>query len=179
MLEAANENRRLRPSDMDRDAFVETFGGVYEHSPWIAERVHADGLTSAHDTVAGLHGALRDAVDAAGAEKQLDLLMAHPDLAGRLAKQGELTASSSSEQASAGLDQCTPEEYEEFRSLNDRYREKFGFPYILAVRGMDRQDILENFRRRVDNDRETEFAEALKQVHRIAFLRITSLFEDN
>ena len=179
MMEAANENRRLQPSRMDREQFLETFGGVYEHSPWIAEDVYADGLTGDHDTIAGLHGALRDVVDDAEQNKQLALLRAHPDLAGKLAVAGELTAESTAEQASAQLDQCSAEEFEEFQSLNDRYKESFGFPYILAVRGRNRQEILQNFRSRVGNKPDTEFAEALKQVHRIALLRIEALFQED
>lgn len=178
MMEAANENRRLQPSHMDLEAFLNAFGGVYEHSPWIAEEVFADGLTGDHDTIAGLHGALRDVVDEAGRDKQLALLQAHPDLAGKLAVAGELTAESTAEQASAQLDQCTAEEFEEFQSLNERYKDSFGFPYILAVRGRNRQEILDNFRSRVGNTPETEFAEALKQVHRIALLRIEALFQE-
>lgn len=177
-MDAANENRRYMPSRMSREDFMDLFGGVYEHSPWIAEAVFADGLTGTQDTVAGLHGSLRSAVDDADDDRQLALLRAHPDLAGKLAVAGELTAESSSEQASAQLDQCTAEEFTEFQSLNDRYKETFGFPYILAVRGRNRQEILENFRSRVDNDAETEFAEALKQVHRIALLRIEALFQE-
>jgi len=179
MMEAANENRRYMPSHMNRDEFSDVFGGVYEHSPWIAEAVYADGLTGAQDTVAGLHDSLRTVVDEADDDKKRALLRAHPDLAGRLAVTGELTAESTSEQASAQLDKCTPEEFTEFQSLNDRYNEAFGFPYILAVRGRNRQEILEDFRSRVDNDAEAEFAQALKQVHRIALLRIESLFQEN
>ena len=157
---------------------MDVFGGVYEHTPWIAEAVYAAGLTGSQDTVAGLHDSLRTNVDDADDEKKLALLRAHPDLAGKLAISGELTADSTSEQASAQLDKCTPEEFAEFQSLNDRYKEAFGFPYILAVRGRNRQEILENFRSRVDNTPDTEFAEALKQVHRIALLRIEALFQE-
>ena len=157
---------------------MDVFGGVYEHTPWIAEAVYAAGLTGSQDTVAGLHDSLRTNVDNADDEKKLALLRAHPDLAGKLAISGELTADSTSEQASAQLDKCTPEEFAEFQSLNDRYKEAFGFPYILAVRGRNRQEILENFRSRVDNTPDTEFAEALKQVHRIALLRIEALFQE-
>lgn len=178
MIDAANENPRYRPSAMSRDAFLETFGGVYEHSPWIGEAAYAAGLTRDHDTVAGLHNALRNAVENADEERQLALLRAHPDLAGKLAVAGELTEESTAEQASAQLDRCSPEEFEEFQSLNDRYKSAFGFPYILAVRGRNRQEILDNFRSRVDNDPYTEFAEALKQVHRIALLRIEALFQE-
>lgn len=157
---------------------MDVFGGIYEHTPWIAEAVYAAGLTGSQDTVAGLHDSLRTNVDNADDEKKLALLRAHPDLAGKLAISGELTADSTSEQASAQLDKCTPEEFAEFQSLNDRYKEAFGFPYILAVRGRNRQEILENFRSRVDNTPDTEFAEALKQVHRIALLRIEALFQE-
>lgn len=178
MIDAANENPRYRPSTMSREDFLGAFGGVYEHSPWIAEAVYGAGLTRDHDTVAGLHNALRQTVDEADRAPQLSLLQAHPDLAGKLAVAGELTAESTAEQASAQLDQCTAEEFSEFQSLNDRYKSAFGFPYILAVRGRNRQEILENFRNRVDNDPDTEFAEALKQVHRIALLRIEALFQE-
>jgi 2-oxo-4-hydroxy-4-carboxy-5-ureidoimidazoline decarboxylase len=178
MMQAANENPRYRPSTMDQEQFLETFGGVYEHSPWIAEAVYADGLTRDQDTVAGLHSVLRTAVDDAAADRQLALLQAHPDLAGKLAVAGELTQESTAEQASAQLDQCSTAEFDEFQALNDRYKSAFGFPYILAVRGRNRQEILENFRARVDNEPDTEFAEALKQVHRIALLRIEALFQE-
>ena len=177
-MEAANENRRYMPSHMTQEDFMDVFGGVYEHTPWIAEAVYAAGLTGSQDTVAGLHDYLRTNVDDADDEKKLALLRAHPDLAGKLAISGELTADSTSEQASAQLDKCTPEEFAEFQSLNDRYKEAFGFPYILAVRGRNRQAILENFRSRVDNTPDTEFAEALKQFHRIALLRIEALFQE-
>ena len=177
-MEAANENRRYMPSHMTQEDFMDVFGGVYEHTPWIAEAVYAAGLTGSQDTVAGLHDSLRTNVDDADDEKKLALLRAHPDLAGKLAISGELTADSTSEQSSAQLDKCTPEEFAEFQSLNDRYKEAFGFPYILAVRGRNRQEILENFRSRVDNTPNTEFAEALKQVHRIALLRIEALFQE-
>lgn len=178
MIEAANENPRYRPSMMAREDFLEVFGGVYEHSPWIAETAYAAGLTRDQDTVAGLHNALRTAVDGADRDRQLALLQAHPDLAGKLAVGGELTQESTAEQASAQLDQCTAEEFAEFQSLNEKYKSSFGFPYILAVRGRNRQGILENFRNRVDNDPDTEFTEALKQVNRIALLRIEALYQE-
>lgn len=177
--EPANENRRLRPSTMDRDEFVAIFGGVFEHSPWVAERAFARGLTDAVDGIAGLHAALYDVVADAGHDAQLDLLRAHPDLAGRLAVKGELTQASSTEQASAGLDRCTPEEFAAFQELNAAYIGKFAFPFILAVRGMRREDILAVFRRRLENDAKAEFAEALKQVGRIALLRLEALFADS
>lgn len=156
---------------------MDAFGGVYEHSPWVAERVPPEGLAGAPDIAAALAGAMRRVVDGAGGDEQLALLRAHPDLAGRLGVGEGLTEASEGEQASAGLDRCTPGEFEEFQQLNTRYRERFGFPFILAVRGRSRGEILEAFRRRVGNDRDDEFAEALEQVHRIARLRLEAMFE--
>jgi OHCU decarboxylase len=114
-------------------------------------------------------------VETVGRDRQLALLRAHPDLAGRLAVAGGLTASSSAEQASAGLDRCTPAEFARFQALNAAYREKFGFPFIMAVRGRSRTEILAAFERRVANDAETEFATALAEVHKIALLRLREL----
>jgi 2-oxo-4-hydroxy-4-carboxy-5-ureidoimidazoline decarboxylase len=118
-------------------------------------------------------------VELAGVEAQLALLRAHPDLAGKLAVRGELTAESTSEQAGAGLDRCSPKEFEEFQRLNDVYNTRFGFPFILAVKGYDRAGILEEFRRRVGNAPKAEFREALDQVHRIARLRLQALAEES
>ncbi|MAS44045.1 MAG: OHCU decarboxylase [Rhodobacteraceae bacterium] len=163
------------PTALSRAAFVDRFGGVYEHSPWVAENAFDAGLGADAATPAGLSAALHAQVMAGGRDRQLALLRAHPDLAGKLALAGGLTADSTAEQAGAGLDQCTPEELEAFRSLNDRYKATFGFPYILAVRGRHRTEILADFRARVENAPEAEFAEALEQVRRIALLRIEAL----
>jgi 2-oxo-4-hydroxy-4-carboxy-5-ureidoimidazoline decarboxylase len=157
----------------NRIDFIDTYGGIYEHSPWVAETVFDQGHGKA--TPMELIGPMRAVVESASPDMQMVLLRAHPDLAGKLAKTGELTAESTSEQASAGLDQCSDAEFEEFTALNNRYKERFGFPYILAVRGRNRHEILDNFRSRVDNDMATEFREALNQVHQIARLRLESL----
>jgi 2-oxo-4-hydroxy-4-carboxy-5-ureidoimidazoline decarboxylase len=117
-------------------------------------------------------------VEASGEAAQLALLRAHPDLAGKLALRGELTAESTSEQAGAGIDHCSPEEYDEFQRLNRRYTARFGFPFILAVKGYDRAGILEAFRCRVTNAPATEFREALDQVHRIARLRLQAMTQE-
>jgi OHCU decarboxylase len=107
--------------------------------------------------------------------RQLDLIRAHPDLAGRAAIRGELTAASSAEQASAGLDQCTQQEFRRFQELNDSYQKKFRFPFILAVKDKSRAEILADFEQRLDNPPEAEFHEALNQVARIAQLRLADL----
>ncbi len=164
---------KLPPGTLDREGFLARYGGVYEHSPWIAGAVWDEGAAS--DDVATLAGAMAARVEAAGEEAQLALLRAHPDLAGKLAVRGGLTVESTSEQAGAGLDHCSPEEFEEFQRLNDAYKTRFGFPFILAVKGYDRAGILEAFRRRVGHDRATELREALDQVHRIARLRLRAL----
>ncbi|MDZ5650511.1 2-oxo-4-hydroxy-4-carboxy-5-ureidoimidazoline decarboxylase [Nitrospirillum sp. BR 11828] len=158
-----------------RDAFIARFGGVFEHSPWIAEAAWDAGLPPDANTAEGLHAALVTQFRAASRDKRLGVLLAHPDLAGRLAIRGELTADSTAEQASAGLDKCTPQEYARFQELNDTYKARFGFPFILAVRGLTRAAILENFAARVGNDAETEFATATVQVERIALLRLKEM----
>ncbi len=160
------------PAPLDRDTFVARFGGVYERSPWIAERAFDAGLTAEANTTEGLAGLLRAQVEAGGADRQLALLRSHPDLAGKLAVAGELTAASAAEQQGAGLAACTADEFERFQTLNAAYKERFGFPFIVAVAGYYRTEILEIFERRVGNDRDTELREALEQVHRIALLRL-------
>lgn len=161
---------------MNKESFVETFGGIYEHSAWVAEAAYERGPPDMSDA-GRLHAVLQAEVNASGQETQLALLRAHPDLAGKLAVSGELTADSTAEQASAGLDQCSAEEFERFQALNRSYVDKFGFPFILAVKGRDRHQILNAFETRVNNDRSTEFATALEQVHRIAELRIQAWFD--
>lgn len=151
------------------------FGGIYEHSPWVAAALWAAGLGPEDTRLSRFAARMRDIVDAAGDERQLDLLRAHPELAGKLAIAGGLTAESSAEQAGAGLDSCTPAEFARFSDLNDRYGARFGHPFIIAVRGLDRAAILDAFESRVGNDRDTEFATALAEVHKIARLRLDLL----
>ena len=160
------------PTQLSKSTFISQFGGVYEHSAWVTEKAYDDGLPKG---VEPLVASLRAIIEGAGEVPQLVLLRAHPALAGKLATTGELTKESTSEQAGAGLDECTPEEFAEFTQLNDTYKEKFGFPYILAVKGRHRVEILDNFRSRVDNTIAQEFREALDQVHQIARLRLEAL----
>jgi urate oxidase len=169
----------LQPSRMERDAFVETFGGVFEHSPFIAERCHDRGLAAAHDSAPGLAGAMTTAFRRASEDERLGILRAHPDLAGRLALAGELTAQSQGEQASAGLDRLTPAELARFEDLNSRYVQRFGFPFIIAVKGRTKDDILAAFEARIANDPETERATAAREVEAIATLRIQSIFGES
>ncbi|SEA15163.1 allantoinase PuuE [Rubrimonas cliftonensis] len=166
---------RERPSAMDREAFLARFGAVFEHSPWVAERAHAAELGPAHDRAAGLHGALCAQFRLASADERRDVLRAHPDLAGRLAAARRLTAESAAEQASAGLDALTDAERARFTQLNAAYQEKFGFPFIIAVRDHDKASILYTFEARLAADPPTEVAEACRQVERIARLRLDAL----
>ena len=152
--------------------FVSTLGGIYEHSPWVAEQAAKRRPFASSDALAA---AMRHAVDSAGEDAQLKLVRAHPELAGKAAVRGELTAESTREQAGAGLDQCTPEEFARLQTLNQQYNEKFGFPFILAVRGYDRHGIIDNFSKRVQNDRDTELRTSLEQIHRIAGFRLHDL----
>ncbi|MEP1587519.1 MAG: allantoinase PuuE [Tateyamaria sp.] len=160
---------------MDRADFVAAFGGVFEHSPWIAEGAHALELGPAHDTPQGMHNALCRVFRAASDDQRLAVLRAHPDLAGKLAAAKRLTDESTAEQASAGLDMLTDGERAQFDAQNTAYVAKHGFPFIVAVKDHDKAGILRAFERRIDNDNATEFAEACKQVERIARLRLEAL----
>jgi 2-oxo-4-hydroxy-4-carboxy-5-ureidoimidazoline decarboxylase len=153
--------------------FVRRFGGIYEHSPWIAEECF-DPAAMVED-INQLANVFAAHVDRADSERKLALIRAHPDLAGKAAVRGELTEDSSAEQASAGIDQCTKDEYEQFQRLNSQYKEKFGFPFVMAVRNSNRQEILAAFRRRLANDRQTEFDTAIAEIHKIARLRLQEL----
>ena len=161
-----------RPSQMSRQDFVAAYGGIFEHSPWIAERAYALELGPTHDTALGVHSALTRAFRSASEEERLGVLTAHPDLAGKLAAAKRLTEESTAEQASAGLDALTDEERATFSDLNTRYTATFGFPFIIAVRDHDKASILDAFQKRIENDRATEFAEACRQVERIAEVRL-------
>ncbi len=165
-----------RPSEMDHDTFVAEFGGIFEHSAWIAEGAHALELGHTHDTAIGVHSALARVFRSANEAKRLGVLTAHPDLAGKLAEAKQLTAESTAEQASVGLNELTDHERATLTELNTAYTSKFGFPFIIAVRDNTKASIIEAFQRRIDQDRDTEFAEACKQVERIAELRLLEKF---
>ncbi len=164
-----------RPSEMAKADFVEAFGGVFEHSAWIAERAHGLELGPAHDTATGVHNALARMFRSASEQERLGVLRAHPDLAGKLAAARRLTAESTAEQAGAGLDVLTDEERAAFTELNQAYMDKFGFPFIIAVRDHDKASILQSFQSRIANDSDQEFAEACRQVERIAEFRLRDL----
>lgn len=153
--------------------FVRKFGGVYEHSPWVAEAV--EPLVGAETSVPRLAAMMANCVDNASRDTRLALIRAHPDLADKARVAGELTPASESEQSSAGLNQCTREEYERFQALNLAYRERFGFPFVMAVRNSSRAEILAAFEARLHNDPDTEFETALAEIHEIARLRLEAM----
>ena len=152
--------------------FTATLGGVFEHSPWVAARAAS---RRPFDDVAGLHRALCAVVDEASEAEQRALLRAHPDLAGRMARAGTLTPDSAAEQAGLGLDRLLDEEFERFDSLNRAYREKFGFPFIAAVRRHDRHSLLAAFEVRLRHDPTSEHRVALDEVALIARFRLQAL----
>ena len=154
---------------MSHKAFVDAFGDIAEHSPWVAEvaayaRPYADRRA--------MIGAFLDAILEAPPAKQLALVRAHPDLAGKAAIAGELMPDSRKEQAGAGLDRLTPEEFARFTALNNTYRETFGFPFVFAVKGSDKHAILAAFEARIGNDPEAELATAIRQVGNIVTFRL-------
>ena len=149
---------------------------IFEHSPWIAEEAFDRGYLTSQRDAETIHAALWRVVREAPRERQLALINIHPDLAGKLAMSGELTAESTSEQSSAGLDRLTAAEFARFNQLNDAYKQRFGFVFIMAVKGSSKEDILASFERRLQNDAGTEFETALQQIARITRMRLDLLF---
>ncbi len=172
----AHPHKRFeRPSQMAREAFVARFGGIFEHSPWIADRAHNLELGPAHDSATGLHNALARIFRTASQAERLGVLTAHPDLAGKLAAAKRLTAESAHEQASAALDALSDAERASFQSLNAQYVAKHGFPFIIAVRDNTKDSIFAAFQTRITQDTATEFTTACAQVERIAELRLKDI----
>jgi 2-oxo-4-hydroxy-4-carboxy-5-ureidoimidazoline decarboxylase len=157
---------------LERDAFVAQLGGIYEHSPWVAERAWKARPFRSRDA---LHAAMEKMVATASREEQLALIRAHPELAGRLAVAGQLTDASRSEQAGAGLDRCTPEEFARLQALNADYRRKFDFPFIVAVRGLTRAQIISQLEERLAHSADQEFEACLREIGRIAGFRLHDL----
>ena len=175
---------------LSREELITEFGSTFEHSPWVAEAAFeagafqgvgrsADGKVRLRPEEAErIHAAMVDAFHAASRERRMEVLRAHPDLAGRLAV-ADLTEASAAEQAGAGLDRLRPEQHERFTELNARYAERFGHPFIIAVAGRDAEGILQAFEERIENDAETEFAAACNEVETIARLRLEARVPDH
>lgn len=165
----------IKPSSLERDAFVAAFADIYEHSPWVAEQAYDLGVDETLDIIEVLHQRMSQILLKAPRETQLALINAHPDLAGKAAVRGELTASSTSEQAGAGIHECTAEEFARFTELNTAYKDKFGFIFIMAVKGSNRHQILAAFEERLHNTPEQEFARALSEINKIALFRLQAM----
>ncbi|MDB5990203.1 MAG: Chitooligosaccharide deacetylase [Herbaspirillum sp.] len=159
----------------DTPAFTALLGGIFEHTAWIAANAAAG---RPYADLASLHAAMCLQVEQAGHAAQLTLIRAHPELAGKAALRGELTAESAREQKGAGLDACSAEEFDRLHALNGAYNRKFGFPFIVAVRGHTRAGILDLMERRLQNDSTAEIQESLQQIYRIALFRLQDLIEE-
>jgi OHCU decarboxylase len=159
---------------LDREAFVAALGEVFEQSPWVPEKAWE---RRPFGDIAALHRAMVAVLRGAGRERQLALIRAHPELTGVAALRGDVAAASRREQASAGLADADADEVARFRRLNDAYRRKFGFPFVLAVAGRTKAEILAAFAERLDHAPEEEFARALDEIARIAELRLRRLVE--
>lgn len=164
-----------KAGESSREEFVERFGPLFEDSPWVAERAWQRRPFADLDE---LRGALMDEMHRASHEEQIALIKAHPDLAGKAAVAGELTPESTGEQASAGLDRLSPEEYEAFTRMNRDYRERFGLPMVVCVREHDRESILRFANERLANSTEQEIDTALAEISKIATLRLRGLIQD-
>ncbi|MCC6313749.1 MAG: 2-oxo-4-hydroxy-4-carboxy-5-ureidoimidazoline decarboxylase [Thermomicrobiales bacterium] len=162
---------------LDRDAFVARFGGVFEHSPWVAEVVWAHRPWQDR---AALHGAMCAAIQAAPLERRLELIRAHPDLVGRAALAGTLTRASAGEQAAAGLDlgRLSADEIARFTAANTAYHARFGFPFVICARENPKSAILAGFTRRLGNDRDVEIATALGEIEKIAYYRLVDSIDE-
>ena len=165
----------LTPSSLSREDFVKAFADIYEHSPWVAEKAYDLGDLHSLDDIETLHARMSDILLSADHATQLALINAHPDLAGKAAVQGQLTEASTNEQAGAGIHQCTAEEFARFTELNDAYKAKFAFPFIMAVKGSNRHQILAAFETRIHHSAQTEFACALAEINKIAMFRLQTL----
>jgi 2-oxo-4-hydroxy-4-carboxy-5-ureidoimidazoline decarboxylase len=161
-------------NQLDQTAFTEALADIFEHSPWIPKETWA---ARPFDSIEDLHGKLCKTLDASDTPHKLDLIRAHPDLAGKLAISGELTDFSTTEQASAQLDKLTAEQFERMSGLNQQYKDKFGFPFIICVKEHTQNSIFENFEERVNNDADAEQEAALFQIKRIAWHRLNDLIQ--
>lgn len=159
---------------MNREEFVERFGGLYEHSHWVAEGASEE---RPFEDFGEMRRAFERVVNGASEEKKLSLIRAHPDLAGKAAVAGDLTDESSREQSSAGLDRLSPEEFERFTRMNRAYRKKFEIPMVVCVREHTKASILENAEARLSNERDEEIQTALGEIHKIAGLRLADMIE--
>lgn len=160
---------------LNQSQFIDTLGSIYEHSPWVAEQAYK---FKPFDSLQQLQQRMFECVTHADLQLQTQLILNHPELAGKAAERGELTSDSAKEQSSAGLDQCSPEELLQLQTLNAAYQKKFGFPFIVAVKGLTRHAIIDAIKQRTNNTADQEFASCIKEIGKIAHIRLEQLLEN-
>ena len=169
-----NESFKFLSQKMDKGEIIDLLKSIYEHSAWVPERLLSQNISEIK-TKEQLQLMMQKIVDNASEIEKLNLIKAHPELGKKLKKQEKLTKFSEEEQKSAGLDQCSDEEYEILTKLNNDYKLKFEFPFIIAVRGLSKNQIIDNMKKRVNNSKSQEFETAINEIHKIANLRIKDL----
>jgi 2-oxo-4-hydroxy-4-carboxy-5-ureidoimidazoline decarboxylase len=170
----SNKTFTLFSKNINKDKIIDILGSVYEHSPWVAERLISFDIMVIKNNDE-LFIKMKSIVECASHKEKLKLLCAHPELGNKLQKLNNLTDFSKSEQKSAGLDQCSDEEFDSLTRLNKEYRIKFNFPFIIAVKGLTKENIIDQMKKRVENSYNQEFNTALKEVHKIAKIRLDDI----
>ena len=169
-----NKTFKFLSKKMEEKKIINLLKGIYEHSAWVPEKLLSENISDIK-TKKELELIMKKIVDNSTEKKKLNLIKAHPELGKKLKKKEKLTKFSKEEQKSAGLDQCTDEEFEILTNLNNTYRSKFEFPFILAVKGLNKNQIIDNMKKRVNNSKSEEFKTAINEIHKIAQLRIKDL----
>ncbi len=167
-----DKNKFTALNKLSKQAFIELLGSIYEHSPWVAEQAYEQ---RPFDSMHSLQHVMFDIVQASGIDDRLTLIRNHPELAGKEADEGTLTADSQKEQSRAGLNHCTAEELKQIRELNKDYLDKFSFPFVIAVSGLNKHQIISAMRSRMQNDDEIEFITSIKEIGKIGRIRLDAL----
>jgi len=162
-------------NQLDRDQFVETLGDIFEHSPWVADMIYQD---RPFDSTTQLHQTMVETVNKSPEMQRMALICNHPELAGKEAAEGTLTDDSRQEQSRAGLDQCSSEELAQLQSLNRAYREKFEFPFVIAVTGLDKTQIIAAIESRLKNSVSVEFETSIAEIGKIGLIRLNALIDE-
>ena len=169
-----NENINFEKKSFKKSEFITLFASIYEHSDWVIKNIIKNNF-NVPNSLYELKLKMKNEIDNSSENLKLKLLRSHPELGIKKNEISSLTQSSQAEQKSAGLDQCSEEEYEEIKSLNRLYKEKFDFPFIIAVKGLNRSDVIKSMKNRVKNNYQEEFSTAINEVHKIAKIRLDAL----
>ena len=170
----SNKTLKIMSKNYKLDKVINLLKSIYEHSQWVPERLFSGDLNEIMDKK-HLQKKMQEIVDNASKKEKLNLIKSHPELGNKLQKSDDLTKFSKDEQKSAGLDQCSEEEFEILNYLNTKYRDKFNFPFIIAVKGLSKNEIINEMRKRVSNTKEKEFKTAILEIHKIAKIRIQEI----